>query len=115
MELLVVSWQAMAHETRCSHFFLVIHDAVMRHTILKRDSYTSTMDVPLRCNCQDRLLAVSIHSLLYSNFRLKANDLLRLCVRSDHIDLVYAPPCLDNSLRNDCNAFFVSLRLEVTK
>ena len=111
MELLVVSWQAMAHETRCSPPFFVIHDAVTRHAILKRDSYTSTMDVPSRYQRQDRVLTVLIHSLLYSNFRSKANDLLRLCVRSDHIGLVYAPPYLDNSLHNACNAFFVNLRL----
>lgn len=96
-------------------FVFVMHNALTRHNILKRETYTLAMHVPSRYHRQDRLLIVLIHLMIYSDFRMKANGLLRLCVCSDHIGLVHGPPYLENTHRNACNTFFISLRLKVTR
>ena len=107
--LRVVSWQIMAHETQRSLLFLVIHNALTRHVILKRETHTSnptsTQLSPRRTrNLIDPLDDICEFSL-ESQRPFETLDPLALSMQ--HIETLF--------LRNAYNVFFISLRLRVMR
>ena len=108
--LRIVSWQIiMAHETEGSLLFLVIHYALTRHVILKRETHTSnptsTQLLPRRTRNLINPLDDICEFSLESQRPFETLDALALSMQ--HIETLF--------LRDAYNAFFISLRLRVTR